>query len=889
MSTDDVYALMTQAGELPYGEARTVLVEDALRRAEAAGDDYLAFRVRMELTNAYRYGGEPAKAFATFSRTLADHDRDPARFDQGRGLLWQMKATVSALTAFPEIPLDRTHAVLDDMERRYLAGGHSLQAVHHYRNLVARHVGDLDAADHWYGKWVAAPRDELSDCAGCDPTGMVEHLRLRGRYEEALEVAAPVLTDRLNCTEQPQGILTAMLEVYLRTGRVEQAREAHRRAYRLHRPQLADLHEVGEHLEFCGRTGNHARGLEILQRHLGWLDRAPSPYAAMWFAAGAALVLRRVEEAGHGAATVRRPAGADRPAAEVPVPELRAELTALAEGLAARFDARNGTSFQGDLVRKVLTADRLVEHLPLSAYDRRPAPAPVRTPPAPDFTAESDLDALLDAADERRSSDDVPRALAAWRRFDELAGTVEPTALQAARRLDARGVEHALRNDHEGALAAWQEAFARFGELGEGEFQHRTLSRMGAARFAQGDEERGLAELAAAVAYDDAHPAERGSSAGMRMRLASAYLHRGRAADALPVLDTVRPDGDWEAGEAELLRGQALLETGDMDGGTAALRRSLETFRATGRGGLEQAQAALLLSRVLNHSASHTEDAALLKEALDALDEAVAHAPAGTPLRSGAHLERGTLLLGSDRAADAVPDLVEAVAGFTAAGLPGPAVLARVDLAAAYQASGRHLEAAETAEEALPGLDDPADAHRCRLILAHAQQGLGEAEAAATFASLAEGAEPDAAAELLERSAEVLTGLDMDAQAAERFLEAVGAAERAGNPYAVVQNRRRAAMCLLWSGQSDEAVATVETSRAALAALPADNPEGRTWLTALVSYDQARILAAVDRHQEALEHAETAVEGFTALDEADPAKTAADLRDEIRRSQERPA
>ncbi len=35
MSTDDVYALMARSQELPYGEARTVLVEDALRRRPA--------------------------------------------------------------------------------------------------------------------------------------------------------------------------------------------------------------------------------------------------------------------------------------------------------------------------------------------------------------------------------------------------------------------------------------------------------------------------------------------------------------------------------------------------------------------------------------------------------------------------------------------------------------------------------------------------------------------------------------------------------------------------------------------------------------------------------------------------------------------------------------
>ncbi|WP_207939230.1 hypothetical protein, partial [Actinomadura darangshiensis] len=375
MSTDDVYALMTRAQELPYGEARTVLVEDALRRAEADGDEVLAFHVRVRLTDAYRYGGEPAKAFATFTRALADHDRDPGRFGETHSLLWQMKAVVSSLTLFPEIPLDRAHAVLDDMERRYKAGGHSLQAVYHYRNVVARHVGD-GTADEWYLKWRAAERDELSDCEGCDPTGMARHLVETGRHDEAFEIAAPVLSAQLSCNEQPQAIQTALLPVYLRTGRADQAADAHRRAYRVHRSRLADLSDVAEHLEFCAITGNEARGLEILQRHLGWLDRAPSAHADMDFSAAAALVLDRVAAAGHDAATIRRPAAAGRPAADVALGVLHAELSARATGLAARFDARNGTSHQGGKVRATLAAEAVADFVPLAAHHRRPAPAP---------------------------------------------------------------------------------------------------------------------------------------------------------------------------------------------------------------------------------------------------------------------------------------------------------------------------------------------------------------------------------------------------------------------------------------------------------------------------------------------------------------------------------
>ncbi|TDC89809.1 tetratricopeptide repeat protein [Actinomadura sp. 7K507] len=775
--TDDVFALMAQAQELPYGEARTILVEDALRRAEAAADDVLAFRVRTRLTDSYLYGGEPAKALATFSRTLAEHDRDPGRFDEDHLLLWQMKAGVSSLTLFPEIPLDRTYALLDDMERRYLAGGHSLQAVYRRRHKVAQHVGD-GTADDWYLKWRAARRDELSDCEGCDPTGMIRHLAQVGRHEEAFEIAAPVLSSELSCNEQPQSVLTAMLPVYLHTGRAEQAADAHRRAYRVHRARLADLGEIAEHLEFCAATGNEARGLEIVQRHLGWLDRAPSPLAEMWFAAASALVLGRVMAAGYDGATVRRPAADGRAAADVPLPELHAELTERATRLAERFDARNGTSRQGDEVRETLAAEPVVDFLPLAAHHRRPTPAPEPE----DLASANDPATVNDLADPREPEETT------------------------------------------------------------------------------GD----------------------GDATGSLLRLATAHVEQDRPADALAALEQVDPDDVPDrAGEMWFLRGQALLLTGETDDGVAALRRSAEAARASG-GTREAAAPMLLLARVLarQEDGPHEDTFALL-------DELIAAQPAASPMRAAAHSERGLALLAAGRPADAVADLAEAVAGWTAEGRHEQAAQLRVDLAAGYLATGRHLEAAEVAEEALPALGGQDDRERrCLLVLAHAQKELGEEGAVETFTALAQDAanqgDPAGAAHFLEETGEILTGLDKDAQAAERFAAAAEVHEKAGDPYGVVRARRRAAMCLMWSGEGDEAVTVMESARSALASLPPDNEPARIWDTALVSYDQARLLARSGRLPEAASHASAAVDGFSTLDETGPAEEAARLRDDIR-------
>ncbi|MFG2002559.1 hypothetical protein ACGFNU_25720 [Spirillospora sp. NPDC048911] len=891
MSVDHVYDLMARAGELPYGEAKTVLVEDALRQAEAAADAELAYRVRMELTTAYQYGGEPAKAFTTFSRCLSEHDRDPGRFAEEHRLLWQFKWMVNSLTLFPDVPLDRTYAILDEMERRYRLSGHSLQAVFHYRHVVARHVGDVAAADEWYARWRAAPRDELSDCAGCDPTGMVHHLASRQRDEEALAIAAPVLSAELNCTEQPQGILTTLLPIYLRTGRLADARDAHRRGYRIMRANIADFADIADHIEFCARTGNEARGLEILQRHLGWLDRAPSPHAAMRFAAASASLLRRLEETGHApGVTLRRPAHGDREAADVPAAALRAELAALTTELAARFDARNGTTYQSELMGRILAAEPLVDRLPLTAHDRRPAagtaagPKTPVPPPAPDYADLDDLDALLAAGDQRWQARDLPAARAAWRRFDEIvtATGIEPTTAQRARRADGRGLELLMGGEPEAGLAEWRRAAELYAAAGDPVLQHSVLSRVGGVLAGFDQPAEGVELLTTAVAYLDEHAPGTRRALTARLRLSGHQLESGRPEEAVATLDGLEPVEPDDIGDLELHRAQALARLGRHEEAVAVLRRARAALRTVDdREPL--AQASFMLAQLLAH------DPAGLDEALAAFDEALEHAEA-PDLRLAVHAERGTFLLSRERAVDAVADLVEAVAGYTADGAHLQAALVRVELAAAYYTTGRHFEAAEVAEEAAPNLaqlDDPATERRLRFILAHSQRELGEPQAADLFVELArEEDDPGAAAQLLETAAEVLTGLDKDALAAERFAESADAFAKAGNPFGVVRTRRRGALCHLWSGRADDALAEIEQARTGLEALPRDNPAALTWESSMVAYDEARLLANLSRYDEALRSVDEAIEGYTELDETDAAEAAlrlrASIQDELR-------
>ncbi|MEU8259628.1 hypothetical protein AB0C02_03260 [Micromonospora sp. NPDC048999] len=874
--SDDLWRMLHEIDKMPYGPGQIAALEQLLRRVDAGDDRHLAFAVRILGTTAYVYGGEPAKSFVTFSWCLSEYDRDPQPYHERytHSLLWFFKHMVTAMLKFPELPLDRTYAVLDDMERRYRESGHTLQAVYKHRYLVAEHLGAAEEAAQWYRRWMTTPRDALSDCAGCDPTAQVEHLAHVGRHEEAVALAEPVLAGRLSCIEQPQAILTALLTPYREAGRLDAARDAHREAYRLLRGRLSNLWEIADHVEFCTVTGNDARALELVERHLDWLDRAPTPAAAMHFAATASAALRQVP----GELTVHRRASGDRAAADVPAGALAEELSATATELAGRFDARNGTTYQSELITRRLAARPAGEHLPLSAsLRRRPVPAPragdatapatavadtdpsggagvVPPTPAVVIPAQAGADELLALADDCWRTHRRDGLLAALRAYDERYGGADLPAATRARRLELRVGELAENAGDDAsmaievnraALAAWQavpdpiRAQVVAGRLGV----LLCLSEESAAE--------GLGLLRASIDHLMEHGDQRERAAAWD-RLALAHVHREEWSDALLALDRAVVDVDadpWLAARVALHRTHVLEQLARAEEFREAAAHARRLSRELGDG-------EMLTSACLAYARAVDDPS----EAVAACDEALAVAPPGA--RLAARVTRGRALLATDRAGEAVDDFVEAVTLCVEQGLPGDALL-RWELAEAYRLAGRLGEAAEVAEEAVIGLDRAgaqAEADRCRHLLAGIYHGLGEIEPAlALLDQLADNLDgPDNLphrAQVLEEAGGILYDADRDALAAQRFAEAASAYRLAGHRLDELRARRRELLALLWSGDLPAAVAAIEVVDAAAAALAdlLDEPPAVTYERAMVADAVARVLLAEERLTSALE------------------------------------
>ena len=911
-----VWDLLVRAEEMPYGAAKIALVEQVIAHADALRMADAAFEARMLATNAYVYGGEPAKAFVTFSWCLSEYDRQPERHARWtHTLLWHFKYMVTGLTRFPEIPLDRTRAVLDDMERRWRAGGHSLHAVYAYRHMFGRHIGDLSAAQEWYERWVSAPRDRLSDCVGCDPSAKASWLAETGRDEEAIAIAEPVLAGRLTCQEQPQGILTALLFPYLRTGRVAEARDAHRRAYRLHRPHLADLADIADHIRFCALTGNEARGLELVERHLDWLDRAPSPYAAMWFAASAALLLRRVAETGHGDATVRRRGNREREDTDVPVETLRSELERQALELAARFDARNGTSHQSNRVRGLLAAAPIVESLPLGPAGSRSAATMVSVSTA-DTRAAADAvssasasttvtgsaatagtvagpaaesieipdtagpDELLDLAEAAHLAEREREACALWHAVDERYP--ELNVLQRARRAEGAGTEAAnVQQDLSAAEAHWRQAEELYAQAGDEVRRQVVRGRIGLVLCETGRSEEGLPMVESSTGYL--------VSAGPRPLWARAYLRlaivlfaSGRLEEALVAADRSEAEVEHSPelglpGHVAALRAQLLARLGRLPEAAEAATKARRFYRERN---LSEplAQVSWLSGQVLANLGER--DAAL-----EAFDEALG-CTTDPHLRRHMVVNRASLLAASPRAAEAIDDLAEAVAVFTAEGADAVVPEIQFQLAIAYLNAGRPLDAAEVAEEALAALDAAQDtrAYDVRDLLAVAYQRLGQPDAAieqlsAIADELGRRNHPDQGM-TLERIAELLEEDNREVAAAEKFAAAADAFAAADRLLDEVRARRRAATALMRANDESGAFAALDRADQLAEKLPADEPPA-VWERAMADYFGARMLAHVGRFDEAQTRAAAAAERLRTLGALVEAVHSLTLRGEI--------
>ncbi|MGW3727848.1 hypothetical protein [Streptomyces sp. NPDC000851] len=612
-NTDELYQALQENDRRPYGRTRTVTAEELVDAAEQFAEPVPLVHALLELQEAYTYGSEPRKSPVVFARLLTLFDEQPDVFDDRlrHMLFWRFKWVGHALRQLPEIPLASLRQWLTEMRDRYEKADLGLQPYYGQAYQLAAHVGEDTTLA--YELWAGRTRTRLSDCEACEVCERALYHLAAGDDERALSAWEPVLAGKESCQEEPARSVSYALLPLLRTGRTDRARELHLAGYRSCRRNPSMSQEVGRHLEFCALTGNEARGLELLAENRSLFDEVDSPLDLLGFLTGVEVLLQRVELLGHGELPAAGYAGRTWTVAG-----LRAEVRGRADDLAARFDARNGTTAHTDRRRARLDRAPLLDALELTLRTRSldavvPA-VPVAVPAA--RTTAAVPDSLPELILQARTLDEQghPDAHACWARLRTLVTArdythphdpaVGPLVQLRADLLADEASQAGEKDEFADAAALHEEAAALYDDAGEP--GHAALARACAllataeipAEGADGAEAKAAALTAAHASmvrlheetpglapYQEARLLRlRATALGLRLQTSGSKEHAAPVFAEVDLLHTfaTRHDITGQISGALLLRASTHAISGDLPAAVTEIDVLLDRLKAHG-------------------------------------------------------------------------------------------------------------------------------------------------------------------------------------------------------------------------------------------------------------------------------------------------------------------
>ncbi|MFF4424837.1 tetratricopeptide repeat protein [Streptomyces sp. NPDC001549] len=876
LTREEIVRGLAENRESPNGAVRNAHAEALAGAAETSGDRALFREALDNLINAYLYSSESSRMLVPFARLLQEYDKDPGAFSHwdAHSLFWQFKWVATAISDSPGIPLESATGWLDEMERRYRIAGYSERPVREAELWLADAIGEDERAERAFRRWLAAERDDMSDCRACELNGQGQYAVLHGDDTEALELWKPVLDGDLTCAEEPHRLLATSLLPLLRLGRADEARSHHLRGYRMARGNESLLPSVGKHIEFCALTGNEPRGLEILAEHAAHVAPLANLDDRLAFHGAILVLLRRLRELGHGRTPAVSYEGRPRT-----VDELYEVLYAGCLDIARQFDARNGTTRFSDRFLAQVGREPLLAELPLGVRSAAlpqtaSAPLPASPGPGPALTAAAFTE-LVERA--RRARDlghpgtdalwaEVAVRLDALPEADPLVRTdlADQQALAAGR----RGAEEAPE-----LLSAVRDGYRALGVAERAALAELRLAGVAAQSGAAPTEVRALLRVAlrSAEALDTAEPlrARRIALVELSAIRMESYLrsvetpdagdhhdHHGELAAALTDFVAAHEGtlADLVA-EAEEMLGRVALTQGDPERAVPLLAAS--GARAALAGRPWQAVDPLVLRAGVLMTLERPEEAeAAARSALEHAAEVTDAETQGVVRLTLADI----LLQRGDAAVESAEHALAAAHWFDQAGLTADGgAHARLLLARAYAGDGRSAEAAEVLQSALADLLEHGDqqAVSVREFLGDLLRRLNEPRPAAEqyllAAEVTKGWEdPRPQAGLAHSAADTLSDAGLAVEAAAAYERALELHRLTGEvPVAEVRILRS----LAWLGLREEVTATAvsaarkrmeeaaEVLEAALAAEPAA-PELRSEL-AQTWHQLAQVL---DRH-----------------------------------------
>ncbi|MDM8551775.1 hypothetical protein QUF72_16960 [Desulfobacterales bacterium HSG2] len=355
ISIESVRRRIRQIDSMPlFSHERYHFAIETVRQADVLKNPDLQFETRYDLCMAATTVGEYQVSLDTFTWCITQYDRYPDRFS----LLWlfrMYKWMIADAIEFPSIGREQILSLLEDFGERLRASGGSERAYWFYRDRVAYDLKDFQFLKENLFRWREHPRDQFCDCPACEEDFRISFFSFLGEYESAIKVSEGIIHQKMKCASVPHRTFAEILHPLLELGLTEKAHEAHVKGYRMiyDKPGLASC--VFDHIEYLILTGDLKKAASLFEKHLGDALEMSGP-ASFHVPLITWLLTERLLSQGKKRIKLRLPSRLDffQPSGVYDIKQLRTHFKTITKDLATRFDTRNGNTFHGNEIQRVI-------------------------------------------------------------------------------------------------------------------------------------------------------------------------------------------------------------------------------------------------------------------------------------------------------------------------------------------------------------------------------------------------------------------------------------------------------------------------------------------------------------------------------------------------------
>ena len=191
-------------------------------------------------------------------------DSEYPNFSDFESCLWKFKWIVSGIAKSSIIERELIDEVNEAMLFYYERMELSLAA--YYKALMNQNIdmGDAREARSNYELWKKLAKDDMADC---EASGEIAYLNFAGEHEAALELAAPILSGELTCSEVPHITYAPILFSMIALGRTWEAKTLLQKAAATIESNPRVINEIAPLIEIAVRLDERETALNLARKH----------------------------------------------------------------------------------------------------------------------------------------------------------------------------------------------------------------------------------------------------------------------------------------------------------------------------------------------------------------------------------------------------------------------------------------------------------------------------------------------------------------------------------------------------------------------------------------------------------------------------------------------